>query len=159
MNHFDEVEIKFDKKTKKHVLIQRFDDGTEARTVLDARTKYFSVLKEELRKEHNEARKHRYWVNASLEGFDYEGEIFADHDTPVSYINLKEEKANSFDIMKFYELLTETQKRRLSYRIENPKISYRDIAKKEGTSAMAICKTFKEIKKAFENFKLSGFTN
>jgi len=159
MNHFDEVEIKFDKKTKKHVLIQRFDDGTEARTVLDARTKYFSVLKEELRKEHNEARRHRYWVNASLEGFDYEGEIFADHDTPVSYINLKEEEANSFDIMKFYELLTETQKRRLSYRIENPKISYRDIAKKEGTSAMAICKTFKEIKKAFENFKLSGFTN
>ena len=159
MNHFDEVEIKFDKKTKKHVLIQRFDDGTEARTVLDARTKYFSVLKQELRKEHNEARKHRYWVNASLEGFDYEGEIFADHDTPVSYINLKEEEENSFDIMKFYELLTETQKRRLSYRIENPKISYRDIAKKEGTSAMAICKTFKEIKKAFENFKLSGFTN
>ena len=159
MNHFDEVEIKFDKKTKKHVLIQRFDDGTEARTVLDARTKYFSVLKEELRKEHNEARKHRYWVNASLEGFDYEGEIFADHDTPVSYINLKEDEANSFDIMKFYELLTETQKRRLSYRIENPKISYRDIAKKEGTSAMAICKTFKEIKKVFENFKLSGFTN
>ena len=159
MNHFDEVEIKFDKKTKKHVLIQRFDDGTEAKTVLDARTKYFSVLKEELKKEHNEDRKHRYWVNASLEGFDYEGEIFADHDTPVSYINLKEEEANSFDIMKFYELLTETQKSRLSYRIENPKISYRDIAKKEGTSAMAICKTFKEIKKAFENFKLSGFTN
>ena len=98
-------------------------------------------------------------MNASLEGFDYEGEIFADHDTPVSYINLKEDEANSFDIMKFYELLTETQKRRLSYRIENPKISYRDIAKKEGTSAMAICKTFKEIKKTFENFKLSGFTN
>ena len=74
MTYFEDVEIKFDKKTKKHVLIQRFADGTEAKTVLDARTKYFSVLKEELRKEHNEERKHRYWVTASLEGFEYEGE-------------------------------------------------------------------------------------
>ena len=161
MTYFEDVEIKFDKKTKKHVLIQRFADGTEAKTVLDARTKYFSVLKEELRKEHNEERKHRYWVTASLEGFEYEGDVFADNNTPVSYINLKEEEAESqsFDVMKFYELLTETQMRRLSYRLENPKVSFREIAKKENTSAMAICKTFNQIKKLFENFKLSGFTN
>ena len=40
-----------------------------------------------------------------------------------------------------------------------PQSSEKTETKKENTSAMAICKTFNQIKKLFENFKLSGFTN
>ena len=157
MKCFNEVEIIIDKKSGKTIYVQRFDDGTEARTPIDPNGKFCVAAKEFLKAEHNKERKHRYWVNASLDGFEYEGELFADNNTPATYLNLNDNK--EIDIMKFYELLTETQKRRLSYRLNDPKISYREIAKRENTSAMAICKTFEQIRKLFEKFQLSGFTN
>ena len=157
MKCFDEVEIKFDEKMKKQVLIQRFDDGTEARTVLDTNAEFYSVLKEELRKEHNESRKYRYWVNASLDDFEYEGEIFADNDTPVSFINSQEEE--EVDITDFLDSLTEVQRRRLSYRMENPKITFREMAEKEHAAVSSIHETFKQIAKLFEKFQFSTRTN
>ena len=157
MNRFDEVEIKFDKKKKRHVLIQRFDDGTEARTVLDARTKFFTSLKEELRVEHNAARRDRYWVIANLEDFDFEGEAFADNDTPVSYVNSLEEE--EVDITPFLDSLTEVQRRRLSYRMENPKITFREIAEKEKAAVSSVHETFEQIARSFKKFQLSTRTN
>ena len=114
-------------------------------------------LKEELRKEHNEARKYRYWVNASLDDFEYEGEIFADNDTPVSFINSQEEE--EVDITDFLDSLTEIQRRRLSYRMENPKITFREMAEKEHAAVSSIHETFKQIAKLFEKFQFSTRTN
>ena len=156
MKCYNEVEIQFDKKTKQTVFVQRFDDGSEARTPVDPKSEFFLSLKKMTNEENALARKHRYWVNASLDAFTYEGEIFADNNTPVTYMNIKEKE--EVDITAFLDCLTETQRRRLNYRLKDPKITYREMAKQEGTSAAAICHTFDQLKELFQKFQLSTLT-
>ena len=52
----------------------------------------------------------------------------------------------------FYKNLTKIQKRRLNYKLDNPKTTYQAIAKKENTTRVAIFKSFVQIRKNYEKF-------
>ena len=64
--------------------------------------------------EENRDRKERYHCY-SLDGIDFEGDEFAEKDTPESLLLNKEEESL---INEFMETLTDVQKRRLKMRIE-----------------------------------------
>lgn len=106
---------------------------------------------EQDRLEENEERKKRYWVTVSLDSLSYEGMWFADpNPTPAELCELDEERRM---VKEFMSTLTETQKRRLQIRMDNPGISDREIARREGVDNKQIQKSFDGIRKKYEKFK------
>ncbi len=107
------------------------------------------IIKEFERKEASQERKIRRWVKVSIEHMDYEGNWVKDEVTPST---IYEEKESQRRVDEFKKTLTPTQLRRLEMRIEDPAISYREIARIENTDIKTIRECFKAIENKFKNF-------
>ena len=145
---YDGVKIIKDKSSKQIAIEWRFSDGTKSYYYLKEEDKewiddfVFDVLKENAL-----SRKERYHCKFSLDECIYEGETFVDEEENlVDYLNHQQEKIN---INAFFGKLTQVQKRRLSYKLNNPKITFQEMAQKEKTSKAAIFKTFTQIRKTW----------
>ena len=149
MNYYDEVEMIFDKKTKKTYVVQHLDNGKSVKTEVNPKDKWVAELKEYLRVTNNKKRKDRYWTTISLDALEYESEQFATFD------NYAELDLCDIRFAKALAQLTATQRRRLTLKYDNPEYSYRDIAKIEHTSATAIALTFEQIRNIFKKFKIT----
>lgn len=101
------------------------------------------------REEANLERKERYHCSTSLDDALYEGEWFADNRTPDYYFNLKEEEEH---VNQFMNLLTETQRRRLQLKMDDPTLSFEAMAKIEGVGVSKIFKSFEQIRKKYRLF-------
>ena len=106
---------------------------------------YNATIKEERNLEDRE----RYHTAVYLDAAVYEGDWFADNRTPDYYLDLKEQQER---IDAFLNILTDTQRRRLELKMDNPKLSFRDLAKLENTNPNAIVDTFKQIQKKCMTF-------
>ncbi len=96
--------------------------------------------------EENGDRKERYHCY-SIAGLDYEGDEFADKDTPESLLINKEENAW---IKDFLETLTPVQRERLEMRLDGK--SMNEIARIQGTTFRAVKKSFLQILEKISNF-------
>ena len=77
------------------------------------------------RKEASYERKLRNHPTVLLSAIPYEGEWFADGRTPDYYYELDESQAR---VDEFLNILSDKQRERLVYKMENPEASFRDIA-------------------------------
>ena len=96
--------------------------------------------------EENGDRKERYHCY-SIAGLDYEGDEFADKDTPESLLLNKED--NGW-IAEFLKTLTDVQRERLEMRLDG--MSMNEIARVQGTTFRAVKKTFLQISEKISNF-------
>ena len=102
-----------------------------------------NVIVDSRRKEDNLDRKERYHCY-SYDAIDYEGEEFADPDTPDSLLERDELSSRVQSAMSH---LTEIQVRRLTLFAEG--LSIREIARKEGVDHKAVAKSIESAKKVF----------
>lgn len=107
------------------------------------------------REEENLARKERYHQPTSLDDAKFEGEWFADNETPVFYLNIQEEHEH---VSAFFNILTDNQREKLEYKIAHPEASLRDIANHFGVALSSIRDTFNYIKKKYLTFFELGTT-
>ena len=148
---YDGVKIMKDKTSKPIAIEWRFSDGSKQYYYLKEEDKeWFEEFVQDVLKENALSRKERYHSEFSLDDCPYEGETFIDHSqNPALHLNNQEEqKMNSL----FYKNLTRIQKRRLNYKLDNPKTTYQAIAEKENTTRVAIFKSFVQIRKNYEKF-------
>ena len=149
---YDGVKIIKDKTSKPIAIEWHFLDGSKQYYYLKEEDKeWFEEFAQDVLKENALSRKERYHSEFSLDDCPYEGDTFIDHSqNPALHLNNQEEqKMNSL----FYKSLTKIQKRRLGYKLDNPKTTYQTIAEKEKTSRAAIFKSFIQIRKIYEKFK------
>ena len=102
-----------------------------------------SIIVDSRRKEDNLDRKERYHCY-SYDAIDYEGEEYADPDTPDS---LLERDELSKRVQSAMSHLSEIQVRRLTLFAEG--LSIREIARMEGVDHKAVCKSIESAKKVF----------
>ena len=102
-----------------------------------------TVIVDSRRKEENLDRKERYHCY-SYDAIDYEGEEYADPDTPDSLLERDELSSRVQSAMSH---LTEIQVRRLTLFAEG--LSIREIARKEGVDHKAVAKSIESAKKVF----------
>jgi len=129
-----------------------FDDGTRSNVEVDVEQgEYINVM---LREEESSNRQYRRLVQTSIDSLEYEGEEFADASlSPSELVEQQEElKTQEERLEEFLSTLTEIQRKRLIYKLENPKITNVEIAKLEGVDEKAIRKTFDAIRKKHEHF-------
>ena len=148
---YDGVKIMKDKTSKPIAIEWRFSDGSKQYYYLKEEDKEWSEeFVQDVLKENALSRKERYHSEFSLDDCPYEGDTFIDHSqNPAFHLNNQDEKRIA---SLFYKSLTKIQKRRLNYKLENPKITFQAIAKKEKTTRAAIFKSFVQIRKYYELF-------
>ena len=134
-------------------IIYKFNDGTISEVEVNDDIGFF--VSAEDKKEENEQRNQRRRA-LSFEGFDFEGLDMADKYSLTEYINELEEEDN---VNKFINTLTDVQRKRLMMKLDNPKISYRDIARVENVNFKSVIKSFEQIKQKFEKFTKQGGQN
>jgi len=112
---------------------------------------WFVEMVKDIIHQNSEDRKYRKHVAISLEDADYEGEWFADNEeVPANvFVNIKEEEER---VREFADTLSETNKRRFFIKYDDPSLSLQDIADLEGTSKVAIFKSFQSIKEQYLKF-------
>jgi len=106
-----------------------------------------AVITASRRTEENYERKMRYHCPYSVDKLLYEGEDFADKDTPETVEICKEEEKS---VQAFLSTLTETQRRRVLMSMDGKSIT--EIAQAEGTSYMSVKETFVQLQKKFKKF-------
>lgn len=126
-------------------IIYKFDDGSTSEVEVDEELGAFISAEE--RKEENAKRKYRYRF-IPLDTMFYEGMNFADEDA-MSVLETREKEAF---INEFLKTLTPIQRERLARKIESPDISFREIARIEGTSKSSVVESFDLIRKKYEKF-------
>lgn len=148
---YDGVKIIKDKTSKPIAIEWRFSDGSKQYYYLkEEDKKWFEEFARHVLSENALSRKERYHSEFSLDDCPYEGATFIDYSqNPALNLNNQEEKKTLF---LFYKSLTKIQKRRLRYKLENPKITFQAIAEKEKTTRMAIFKSFVQIRKNYNAF-------
>lgn len=131
-----------------------FADGTKSEIEVDDEWAEFVTVSR--REEESYERKERYHTAIHLDWCDYEGDWFADNNTPetayekeIREQELLEQEARVVD---FISLLTPIQRRRLQYKLDDPKISNREIARIEGVDIRAVNDSFIGIQKKFNKF-------
>ena len=150
------VEIDTIAKTKKDIGIKWFFENhdndniprSKFMTIEEIGEDLFQELKKSIQEEHASDVALQRHTAINLDAATYEGEWFATYDEPYE----EEDNKVTFDTKEFLNLLTPTQQRRLEYRLKNPRISYREIAKNEGVCFSKIAKSFQQIKKKLEEF-------
>lgn len=125
----------------------KFADGTVSEVEVDEELGL--VISAMEREEQSYERKMRRWAPIRLDEAEYEGEWFADNDTPEKRYELEESQRR---VDEFKKTLTSTQLRRLEIRESNPNISFREIAEIEHTDVRAVWETFDQIKKKYKKF-------
>ncbi len=101
------------------------------------------------REEHALEEKERYHTDIYLDAGEYEGLWFADNNTPDYFFNLKEEQER---VDAFIETLEEHEQRRLRLKMDEPSLSYCQIAAIEGVNESSIRRCFQRIAIKFNNF-------
>ena len=130
-----------------------FADGhSEEIEVSEEVAEYLTVSNREIQ---NLERKERYHTAVSLDSAEYEGEWFADNETPVFYLNIQEEHEH---VSAFLNILTDNQREKLEYKLAHPEASLRDIASHFGVALASIRDTFNYIKKKYLTFFERGTT-
>ena len=156
-DYYDGVRLIRDENSNKTIGIEwMFCDGTTSKYYpKNTEEEWFVDFINDWRINQNTARKNRYHC-LSLDAFEYEGDCFASYDTPDAFINLDEEEKEA---NVFLSRLTETERKYLSYKLDNCNISLREIARHSNKSATAIHKTFLRIRKKYllfaKNYKTS----
>ena len=102
-----------------------------------------TVIVDSRRKEENQARKERYHCY-SYDAIDYEGEEFADPDTPESLIEKEELSQKVYEAMQY---LSPIQIKRITMLAEG--ISMREIARMEGVDHKTVLESISGAKKKF----------
>ena len=125
----------------------KFADGTVSE--VEVEEELGLVISAMEREEQSYERKMRRWAPIKLDDAEYEGEWFADNDTPEKRYELEESQKR---VDEFKKTLTSTQLRRLEIRESNPNISFREIAEIEHTDVRAVWETFDQIKKKYKKF-------
>lgn len=125
----------------------KFADGTVSEVEVDEELGL--VISAMEREEQSYERKMRRWAPIRLDEAEYEGEWFADNNTPEKAYELEESQRR---VDEFKKLLTPIQLRRLEMRESNPDISFREIAEIEHTNVRAVWETFEQIKKKYKKF-------
>lgn len=105
-----------------------------------------TVIVDSRRKEENQARKERYHCY-SYDAIEYEGEEFADPDTPESLLERDELSKRVQSAMTY---LTETQARRIKLLAEGH--SMREIARMEGVDHKVVAESIEGARKKFLKF-------
>lgn len=133
-----------------------FNDGTTSVVEVDVPMGEFIDI--QFTEEENSNRRERYWVKFHLSQFDgddddsnlHQGMWLADKNlTPDKLLDI-EEQQKQLDC--FLATLSEVQRRRIQYRLDDRKISFREIARLENVDEKAIRKTFDAIEKKYEEF-------
>lgn len=146
-----------DKSTKQAIGIRWvFDMGLDGRqeTVFKSKEELgdelFLCLAEDAREEAALEARERYHRAVSLDGAEYEGEWFADESpTPAESIALDEE---ALRVDAFLNILTDNQREKLEYKLENPEATYRDMAAHFGLALSSVRDIFAGIKKKHAKF-------
>ena len=106
----------------------------------------------------------RYWNKVSLDSCEYQGDWFESPDPTPEEAYFQEEKEEKKieetkaaeekeeKVEAFIATLTSVQRRRLEYKLDDPNISFREIARLEGTNLNAIVSCFECIKKKYKKF-------
>lgn len=105
-----------------------------------------NVILDSRRLEDNLARKERYHCY-SMDAADYEGEEYADRETPESALFLQLENKSIADA---FDKLSEVQKRRLLMLAQG--LSVREIARREGKDIKTIRESIEGARKKFLKF-------
>lgn len=105
-----------------------------------------NVILDSRREENNLARKERYHCY-SMDAADYEGEEYADQETPESALFLQLENKSIADA---FDKLSEVQKRRLLMLAQG--LSVREIARREGKDIKTIRESIEGARKKFLKF-------
>ena len=131
----------------------RFDDGTISRYFPDdLNEEWFIFFVESVKEEHALAHKERHHCPMSLVGGGkWYDSYFKKEDDPVYFVNLQEEQEG---VDFFISQLTVIERKRLSLKLEDRKMSFSKIASIEGTSKIAIFKSFKQIRKKAQEAKV-----
>ncbi len=133
-----------------------FDDGTT--NVVEVDVPMGEFINVQFTEEENSNRRERYWVKFHLSDLDgddedsgmHQGMWLADKSpTPSELCDLEDQQKEQD---RFLATLTEAQRRRIRYKLDDPRISLREIARLEGVDEKAIRKTFDAIKKKYEEF-------
>lgn len=129
-------------------IVYEWADGTK--TTIEVEDKWADFVEDSRRKEENYERKMRYWNKVSLDSCEYQGDWFESSvPTPEEAYFQKEQEEK---VEAFIATLTSVQKRRLQYKLDDPMISFREIARLEGTNLNAIGSCFECIKKKYKKF-------
>ena len=128
------------------IITYKFNDGTVSTIEVD--DEIGSVIIESRKAEQANNRKHRYHC-LSLDAAEYEGKDFAEPYDIDSVISGKESTKEFYEI---YEILTETQKRRVEMLEEG--LSLREIARQEGKDFKSIYDSIAAIRKKFSNISV-----
>lgn len=143
-----QVKIESGCKPGMKTITYQFEDGTKS--IIEVEDKWAEMLEVSIRKEENSNRKERYHTVISLDSCDYEGEWFQSNEPdPAEACELAYEQER---VDTFLETLTETQRRRLNYRMLDADISLREIARLEGVASKQVIKTFEQIKVKYKKF-------
>lgn len=154
MNNYylSNVKILKNPKTREDIgIMWFFDDGTTSQFYPeDTQSEWFLFYKKSVREENNLDRKTRYHEDCSLDGQEYEPSSRKRYEHSPARLLDESELINL--IQMFLDTLTPIQFRRLSYRLDNPKMSLREISRLESANHKAAEKTYSQIKKKLEIF-------
>lgn len=150
--HFNNVRILKNPRTKEDIGIMCFfDDGSTSQFYPeDTKSEWFIFFLKSIREENNLDRKNRYYEDYSLDGQAYEPAFQKRYESSPAWLLNESDHINL--IQMFLDTLTPIQFRRLSYRLDNPKMSLREISRLESANHKAAEKTYSQIKKKLEIF-------
>lgn len=124
-------------------ILYELPNGTMA--LVEATVESLKFMLENDRGVANAERKERYHAPYHLDGMEYEGASFADHETPEGIV-LERETASQID--RDLSVLTEIQLRRVLMRMDG--MTIREIAEEEGTSVNAVEESLLQARKKLE---------
>lgn len=127
------------------IIKYKFADGTTSEVEVD--DELGAYITASRREESNYNRKTRYHC-VSLDGFDFEGEAFADERNDPA--RKREEQEEESKVKEFLQNLTEAQRRRVKALMDGMSIS--DIARAEGTSRRTISDSIALVRKKAKKF-------
>ncbi len=123
----------------------QFADGTTSEVEVSEELGAFITASR--REESNGDRKQRYHC-ISLDGFEYEGEAFADESQDQDHI--REEADSQSKVDKFLATLTKVQRRRLERRLDGA--SAAQIAREEKCDPSVVRESLKQVKAKYKKF-------
>ena len=131
----------------------RFDDGTKSTYYPDnLNEEWFLFFVESVKEEQASSRKERHHCPVPLVGGGrWYDTYFKKEDDPVYFVNLQEEQEG---VDLFISQLTFVERRRVMIKLDNRKMSFSKIAAIEGTSKIAIFKSFRQIREKAQNAKI-----
>ena len=144
---YDGIRLLNDSSKTKIIGIEwRFDDGTRSRYYPDdLEAEWFVFFIDSVKAEETLTRKERrHCLIPLVGGGKWYDSYFRKEDNPVSYVNLSEERIRAKSFIKSLSMI---ERRRLLIKLEYEKMSFSKIAAIEGTSKIAIFKTFVKIRK------------